>query len=221
MKRLLIAFLFTVALLGLLAAPAVAGKHVPTVRPPVGVPIIWALDGGWWYEYSGVTGTIDDVIAQQASERTGRDRRWFVPVPANTLIRASCGWVGIDYGAVSNCANQIDTTVVITGPGGFSRTFTPEQVKPYWTGPFLYDQYWTDAGGPPPAPFNPAIGAAAYRNELFLPLGSFPTAGWYLFSMTVEQVLPVNDLTAYGEWGPTHFAPGATDFANEFAFYVE
>ena len=221
MKRLLVTFLFTVALLGLLASPSVAGKRVPTVRPPVGVPIIWALSGGWWYEYSGVTGTIDDVVAQQAAELTGPDRRWFVPIPVNTPIFTSYGWVGVDYGAVSNCANQIDTTVVITGPGGFSRTLSPEQVKPFWTGPFLYDQYWTDAGGPPPAPFNPEIGAATYRNELYLPLGSFPTEGWYRFAIVLEQVLPINDLCAYGEWGPTHFAPGEIDFADEFAIFVD
>ena len=184
MKKLLFVCVLAAVVFGLLAAPALAGRKVKTARPPADVPVLFAqlsdeVTGyGLWFVNTGATDNPWNDLTFYVTDDLS-------PIPANTDVVATTGWLGAIYGQVKNLTKYLHTSVDITGPD-FHRHFTNAQVAPYWTGPHQWDLWWsrffgdpeTGELGTPPLPFNPKIGAGVYLNHLFLPIGPFPNVGW-------------------------------------------
>jgi hypothetical protein len=219
MKRLLLVVVLAVVLLGLLATPALAGQTAPASYPPTNVPMMLPafFDTGLWVEYTDPTqDPNENVVFHQASNRSD-------PLPANSPVIAVFGWLGSVYGQVQELPHQVATFVDITGPKGFHQHFSPAQTALYWTGPTLWDEWWTLwIGGPPPELFNPKADAGVYWNHMYLPVGPFPTKGLYHFDTGQTQLLPIVDLTAWMDnLRPIHWTPEFIDWEYEFDFYVK
>lgn len=236
MKRILVVVLLATVSLCLLASPAVAGKKTDKYRPPEGVPILAVYGDGWWWDYVEATGDPNlDLTWGQAGVMppTGDDEldgAWR-PIPKDTVVDASFGWIGTTYGQTKNVAQALAISVDVTGPGDFSQHFSPAQVRTMWTGAFAFDEWWQAFAGGAPDLFNPKIMAGVYINRPLVPLGPFTTEGWYHFSWNMEQVLPITD-HFYWDFddppdgiadspGATHWPPGSNSVFIEFDFYVE
>ena len=114
------------------------------------------------------------------------------------------------------------------------------QSKAYWTGPYLWDEYWVDATGVPVLAFNPHIGAQPYANRWLPPLtgdkglATSLTAdkklpeGTYTVNYTESVVRPFTSLElVYDDQGdpsstqmPTHMKPPYTSDLVVYTFTV-
>lgn len=217
MKKSLLTILLTIALLGLLAAPAAAGPTAQTVYPPLDTPIMVPAfgPGVWCY---GTSLAVSDISIYQAAVR-GRD---FKPVPVGRDIVTTIGWFGAVYGQVNDLPHQVAVTIDITGPDGFHQHFGPATTEDYWCGAHAWDAWWTEwIGAPPPDCFNPAIQAGIYWNHLWLPIGPFPVAGTYHYAVDMVQLLPSIDLCGWWEVGrPYHLTVADVNWGTEFDFVV-
>ena len=160
----------------------------------------------------GATGTYSDVSWWQAHPA---DPTSYVPVSKNRPVLLFGMWIEGRYGYVVNAPNIVLFTVDVTGPEGFSQHFSPQQAKACWTGPYVWDGFWSaffnDAWATDIVfvPFNPRIGAGVYGNNLQLPLGPFVTSGTYHVEVTWVQARPSNEMLDFGDPAlPRHYSAG-------------
>ena len=225
MKKLLLIAALAATCLCLLTAPAFSGPTAPTQRLPVNASIVWDFAGGWWDEYSGLTGTADDDVFWQAY---ARNEPYFKPVPIDRpVLDTALAW-DITYGRVLNEPNLWLATIDVYGPapkhgGGYGpliQHVTPQAALQYWTGPYAWDEFWATIIHPCPA-FNPKIEAGAYGNNLYVPLGPFPKAGWYHVDTSWQQASPYTDLGFFAGSTPQHYPSGSLDGVNSLDMYVQ
>ena len=214
MKRLMLVFVLAAALLGLLAAPALAANP-QSLRPPVATPMFWY--GGWYWEYSPVDGDpLQDVSWWQAYDSL--DLESYKPVSKNDGFVVFGLMAGVNYGTMKNMPKIFPCTVDVWGPDDPThlwRHFSPAVVARSWTGPYLWDEWWS-AFLAPNAPFNPKIGAGVYGNALQLPVGPFTDTGTYHVDVSYDQPRPLTDLSYAGVFRPTHYAKGSLAGLHDF-----
>ena len=98
MKRLGLIVVLAVALVGLLATPAFAGKTVPGSYPPTNIPIIVPQFGpGVWVYATSLQ--MSDISIWQASDSTGD---FYKPIPKGVDVIGCVGYLGTNYGQVKN-----------------------------------------------------------------------------------------------------------------------
>ena len=185
MKRLLLAFLLAAALLGLLAAPALA-TSVPTVRPALATAYVIAYGDGSWLEVTDLNAPAG--VAHWAYDEKGR----YVldPIPANYDIVMDMGWTGMPLGQVQSASEKFLIRISIP-EAGIDMSF--DQGKAFWTGATLWDDFWVALMGPLTA-FNPLSGLQAYCNHWWCPLtGNKGIAG----NLTSDTKLPRGTYTVY------------------------
>ena len=229
MKRFVFLFLCVAIVVLLLAAPAFAGKKAPTLRPPENAATVW---DGWWFEASGGdAGTW--WMCNDPSWPGGEWPPWpdYKPVSKDQPIYHFAMWLGVDYGYVLNTPKTVSMTVDVYGPDDPDKLFqhfTAAQVRAYWTGPYVWDDFWTrfyqDCWHTDfvPTPFNPRIGAGVYGNNLMLPLGPFEEPGHYYVTHTWQTVRPVTEKIYFGDNSrPVHSAAGAPYGTFPIDMYVE
>jgi len=229
MRRLLLLVVCAVVCLGVMATPALGARSVAEYRPPEDIPTLMAMTPGFWWEYHEATGDPNtdllfwqayDVPPSDDPEDPGLADIW-KPIPVDTPIVTTFGWVATTYGMVRNAPNQIAVTIDVTGPDGYAEHYSSAEVLSCWTGPHAIDEWWTGFMGGEWPLFNPSIRAGVYLNRVLLPLGPFPTEGWYHFSLDSVGLLPAVDLSDWGEHKAHQLLPEYNTFTNEFDFYVE
>lgn len=227
MKRLLIVVVLVAACLGA-AAPALAAKPVPTLRPPADAATVWA---GWWFEMNGA----DSGTWWMCNDPTwpGGEPPWpdYKAVSIDQPIYHFAMWIGVGYGYVLNTPKTISMSVDVYGPDDpdlLFQHFDPEEVQACWTGPYVWDEFWTAfwqgcwLDDFVPTPFNDAVGAGVYGNNNMLPLGPFTEPGHYYVTHTWETVRPVTEKLYWGEGSrPVHSAAGAQGGTFSFDMWVE
>jgi hypothetical protein len=168
MKRFLLVFLLAAALLGLLAAPAFAeAPWAPTFRLPVNTAYVFTYLGGSWFSATGDPSAPTLVAHWTTFDDNDNIVKPADPIPANYDICMQLSWKGLDYGLIQKLPTDYLLTLSIPQLGvDLSR----DAAKAYWTGPYLWDQYWVDATGIPILGFNPNIGAQPYANRWLPPL---------------------------------------------------
>jgi hypothetical protein len=225
-KRLLIVLAIAVALLAVLAAPALATRSNSNWRPNLKTAYVFTYNGGSWFEAIGDP-SAPTLIGHWADfdEETGS---WVVgtadPIPANYDVVMQLSWELYPSGQVQTLPKKFLISLIIP-EAGVSLSYA--QSKAYWTF-HLWDQYWVDALGLWPA-FNPHIGAQLYSNTWLAPLtgeSGLATnrtgvwklpAGTYTVTETERVVQPFTTIElVYDDqgnplWGPTHYTPGTSD----------
>jgi hypothetical protein len=249
MKRFVLLLVCAAVLVCLLAAPAADAKrraaNRQTYRPPVDTAVLFGP--GSWFTYSGgASGTTADMIWYQAADPEGDDDPpWqdpYAPIPQHEKVYFTWVWTaGVNYGFMLNTPNRYLFAMDITGPGDFEQHFRPggvdtdvdgdgdvevvidSKVKAYWTGPYLWDEFWAELGGwfgfgtlEPPA-----IGALLYGQHQMLPIGEFEEAGRYDVHLWMWTERPASELLwkpPHG--GPLHSPPYPEPAEESFSFYV-
>jgi len=162
MKRVLLAFVLTVALLGLLAAPVLAGPPSATgFRLDTQTAYVFAYLDGSWFE---VVGEGDEAVAVGhwvSYDDEGNFLAPADPIPADYDVVMQVSWKTLSYGLMKTFPLRYQLKMRIPEAGV---DLSYEQADAYWTGPFLWDDYWVANAGPIPA-FNPHIGAKVYANR--------------------------------------------------------
>jgi len=166
MKRLLLAFVLSAALLGSLAAPALAeAPWKPVFRLDAKTAYIFAYGDGSWAELVG-----DELSAVfhwvTYDETTGEMLAPADPIPADYDVVMQLSWKSCNYGLAKTVPLAFQLKVSIPDLGV---DLPYEQAEDYWVGTFFWDDYWVANVGPIPA-FNPHIGAKVYGTRWLLPL---------------------------------------------------
>ena len=165
MKKLLLLAVLAAAVLGLLAAPALATTLDPGFRLSEKTAYIFAYNDGSWFEVTDVAaGTFvghwvvyDDLTGDLVAPAD--------PIPANYDVVMQVSWKLIPRGQVQTLPKKFLIKLSIPEAGV---DLSYEQSKAFWT-LHPWDQYWVDAVMPIPA-FNPHIGAQPYANTWLAPL---------------------------------------------------
>jgi hypothetical protein len=226
MKRLLLVAALAAALLGLLAAPALATTPAGDFRLAERTAYIFAYGDGSWFEVKDVADPFSFVghWALWNDDYTAIVKP-ACPIPANYDVVMQVSLKLINLGQVQNVANKWLISLRIPEAGVDLST---EQAKAYWH-LHTWDQYWVDATGYQPVGFNPSIGALPYANTWLAPLtgtdglatvlvgGKLPRGTYHvIYAETYLQ--PTVDLEIIDQWGPTHFGKGSMPV--EFTFKV-
>ena len=165
MKRFLLAFVLAAALLGSLAAPALAeAPWAPAFRLPTKTAYIFAYGDGSWAEVAGA-----DLAAVYHWVSYDDDGNWLAPadpIPADYDVVMQVSWKSCNYGLAKTVPQYFDLKLSIPEVGV---DLSYEQAKAYWVGTFFWDDYWVTNVGPIPA-FNSHIGAKVYGTRWLLPL---------------------------------------------------
>jgi hypothetical protein len=224
MKRFVLLLICTTVCLCLLATPAFAKKRVTqqTYRPPVDAQFMW---GPWWWEYSGVTGTIADVSWHQADPS---DTFEYAAVSKSDPILLFAISLGVGYGEVNHVPNILNLAVDVRAPDGVVTSISPEEVRAHWKGPYVWDQFWIDwwdswfMDGWVPEPFNPNMGTVIYGMMLELPLDDIiTTTGTYHVDCSWVNALPRNDKFYFGDPSrPVRTPPGGWVVNEDFNMEV-
>jgi hypothetical protein len=218
MKRSLLVLLLAAVVLGTLAAPAVAAP-APALKAPFHAAFIVPNKmGGLWLEATG------DVNAPTLVPHAPG-----APIPADYDVYLDSPWRSITLGLAQTVPSALLYQVHIDGLGV---DVSPTEAMKYWSGPVLWDAYWSGLLGPIPA-FNATIGAAAYANHWWLPLtgetsvatanltaGKKLVAGTYAGTYTEIVTRTITDLKLLtpDQTTPVKRLPGTTPF--EFTFTV-
>jgi hypothetical protein len=223
MRRFVLILICVTVCAGLLAAPAFAGRAAPTQRMPLNASVVGYAWGGWWCEYSGLSGTADDVVFWQAS---APGEEYFKAVPGDRPVLDFALTWDITYGRVLNEPNLWLATIDVYGPapeqGGYGpliQHVTPQAALQYWTGPYVWDEFWDTLYHPSP-PFKPQIAAGTYGNNLYVPLGPFPKTGRYHVDTSWRQARPYTDLGFFAGSKPQHYPSGTLDGVSSLDMYV-
>jgi len=243
MKRFVLLLICVTVCAGLLAAPAFAGKKAQTLRPPANAATVW---DGWWFDYSpsGATGTwwmCNDPTWE------GGQPPWpdYKPVSMHQPVIHFGMWIGVGYGFMKNIPDTLLMTVDVWGPYDpdippdpvspndpdmLFQHFSAQQVRQFWTGPYVWDDFWTrfyygcwilEGDSWTPEPFNPRISAGVYGNNLMLPMGPFTKPGRYHVEHTWWNARPMTEKIYQGEPArPIHSAAGAQSGTFPFDMYV-
>ncbi len=243
MKKVLLVAALAAACLLLLAAPAFGGRKTEPLRPPEGSAVVW---DGWWFEY---TSAEDTGTWWMCNDPTwpGGDPVFpdYKPVSLDQPIIHFGMWIGVDYGFMKNVPDTVLMTVDVWGPYDpdvppdpdapndpdmLFQQFSTEEVKQSWTGPYLWDDFWTgfyygcwilEGDAWTPEPFNPRIGAGVYGNNIMLPLGPFTQPGRYHVEHSWWTARPTTERLYMGEPArPIHLAAGAQSGTFPLDMYV-
>lgn len=226
MKRYLLVIVLAAAVLGLLAAPALATTPEPDFRLPERTAYIFAYGDGSWVEVKDVA----DPFSVVWHWTTYNDDYTAIvkpadPIPANYDVVMQVSIKLINLGQVQSMSDKFLISLRIPEAGV---DLSAEQAKAYWHFR-TWDQYWVDATGYLPVGFNPSIGAQPYANTWLAPLtgdaglattlvrGKLPRGVYHVF-YTETYSQPSVDLEIIDHWGPTHFGKGTNSV--EFTFKV-
>ena len=155
MRRFLLVFLLAAIVLGILAAPAFAAP-APSLQAPFHAAFIVPNKmGGVWLEATGDVNAPTLVPHLAGHAHPGRLRR----LPRLAVAQHHPG-------PLPDGSSALLYQVKIDGLGV---DVSPAEAMAYWSGPVLWDAYWSGLLGPIPA-FNASIGAPAYANHWWLPL---------------------------------------------------
>lgn len=166
MKRFLLAFLITAALLGLLAVPAFAeAPWKPVWRPALKTAYVIAYADGSWFEAVGEDLTL--VGHWTVYDDNGNLVEPAPPIPADYDVVMQVSWKTLTYGLVKTFPLRYQLKVRIPEAGV---DLSYEQAEAFWgTDVFIWDDYWVANLFPIPG-FNPHIGAKVYANRWLPPL---------------------------------------------------
>jgi hypothetical protein len=213
MKRFLLVFLLAAIVLGILAAPAFALQ-----APFKTAFIVPNKMGGLWLEATG------DVNAPTLARHPAG-----APIPADYDIYLDSPLRSITLGLAQTVPSALLYQVNVPGLGV---DLSPDEAMAYWSGPVLWDEYWSALLGPIPA-FNARIGAPAYANHWWAPLtGAASVAtmnltadkklvpGTYAGVYTETATRTITDLksNSAGQTTPAKRVPGSTSW--DFMFKV-
>jgi hypothetical protein len=218
MKRFVILLICCAACLGLLAAPALAGKKAQTDRLPQNASMSW---DGTWFVYSPSTGYCWDEVTWYQADDPAATWLEFKPVPKDRPIFLFAMWIGVGYLYMDRwIPDAVLFTYDVTYPNGHTRHYGPKQVKTDWTGPYVWDAWWdyflgTDEGTF--APLNPH--ATTYGNNVLLPIGPFRCAGKYTVTESWWTAKPTVDRFAPGP--AVYHAAGAESGGITYNLWVE
>jgi hypothetical protein len=215
MKKIALAVVLVIAVLGLVAAPALAGKTMPPQQLPANVTIMW--NGGWWMEWSGGVDEYGAILDwHQAYDPSGDvfqpdppDPTTYKPVSMSRPIYLFGAMIDVGYGTIKNVGKVWPGTVDISGPGGYSKHLSGAQVNGCWTRPFPWDEFWSTTFWPT-QPFNASIGSGVYGTCLYLPLEPWCREGGpgtYHVVLTYVQTRQFNSksLSYDGQHRPFHW----------------
>jgi hypothetical protein len=211
MKRLLLVMVLALALLCLLATPALA------LRPSTMTAYVVPKTGGVWLEAQGDLNAPTLLVHPPGS-----------PIPANYDVIIDAPWRGITRGLVQTVPLALLYQVSIPAA---DVDISQDEAQAYWSGAVLWDRYWSSLLGPIPA-FNPRTGVQAYANHWWGPLtGDAGTAanltsdkklppGTYagLFTETVVRTIIDLKLNSAGQTTPVKVKPGTASYP--FTFVV-
>jgi hypothetical protein len=191
MKRLVFAFLLTAALLGLLAAPALAGPpSADSFYLSPNTAYIFAYGDGSWFEIVGEGNAGVPVLHWVSYDDEGNLLAPADPIPANYDVVMQVSWKNISYGLVETLPLTYQVKVRIPEAGV---DLSYEQAKAHWTGAFLWDDFWVTNAGEV-LPFNSHIGAQVYANR-WLP--SLTGDKGLATNLTAGKKLPAGTYTVY------------------------
>ena len=236
MKKLLILAVLTAAVLGLLAAPALATTLDPGFRLSEKTAYIFAYNDGSWGEFTDVAaGTV--VWHWTTYDDQGNFVAPADPIPADYDVVMQLSNKFIPRGQVQNLTKKFLISLSIPEAGV---DLSYQDSKAYWN-LHPWDQYWIDAIGLAIVGFNPKIGAPAYANTWLAPLtgengladnltaeNKLPP-GTYTVNYTEKVVKPFTDLEIAWDdqgnqvpptWEWTHVRPYTSDLV-VFTFTVE
>ena len=227
MKKLLLLAVLAAAVLGLLAAPALATTLDPGFRLSEKTAYIFAYGDGSWFEVKDAADPSTFVGHWVLYDDDGNFLAPADPIPANFDVVMQVSIKFIPRGQVQTLPKKFLIKLSIPEAGV---DLSYAQAKAYWTGPNLWDQYWVDATGVPVLAFNPHIGAQPYANRWLPPLtGDKGLAtnltdkklpeGTYTVHYTERVVRPFTSLElVYDDQGnpsttqkPTHIKPYTSD----------
>lgn len=218
LKRTLPILLLAAVMLGVLSAPALASPAPALQAPFHAAFIVPNKMGGLWLEATG------DVNAPTLVPHAPG-----APIPADYDVYLDSPWRSITLGLAQTVPSALLYQVKIDGLGV---DVSPAEAMDYWSGPVLWDTYWSGLLGPIPA-FNASIGAPAYANHWWLPLtgdASVATAnvtagkklapGTYVGVYTEIVTRTITDLrlTTPDQTAPVKREPGSTSW--DFTFTV-
>ena len=160
MKRLLVVLLLAVALVGILAAPALASAPwaASPFRAALNTAYIFSYWDGTWFE---VTGDVEAPTPVWHFVTYDDEGNFVAPadaIPANYDVVMQLSWKNVTYGLVKTLPLAFDLKIAIPEAG---IDLSYEQAKAYWTGVSLFDQYMINLTWPI-EPFNSHIGAQVY-----------------------------------------------------------
>ena len=233
MKRFVLLLICGMVCVCLLAAPAVAKSPLDEpYRPATDAQYSW---GGWWWEYSG------DDLAWWLYDPAWSEDPFYKPVSNDRPILHFAITLGVNRGLLEHFPNimlfEFDVTGVGGAAAGYSAQYGPDEVKAYWTRPYVWDEFWVGwwyfqfGEDFVPSPFNPSIGAKIYGTHLQFPLfpletpegdpAAPPSPGTYHVKCSVRQVLPWNEMLYWDDLSlPTHTPAGSGDQDYEFDMVV-
>jgi hypothetical protein len=215
MKKLLLLAVLAAAVLGLLAAPALATTLDPGFRLSEKTAYIFAYGDGSWFEVKDAADPSTFVGHWVLYDDDGNFLAPADPIPANFDVVMQVSWKLIPRGQVQTLPEKFLISLSIPEAGV---DLSNEQSKAYWT-LHLWDQYWVDATGALIVGFNPHIGAQPYANTWLAPLtGASGLAtnltaekrlpqGTYTVNYTESVVQPFTDLELIDQARPTHCKP--------------
>ena len=210
--------LLAAVMLGVLAAPALAAPAPALQAPFHAAFIVPNKMGGLWLEATG------DVNAPTLVPHAPG-----TPIPADYDVYLDSPWRAITLGLAQTVPFALLYQVKIDGLGV---DLSPYEAMAYWSGPVLWDDYWSALLGPIPA-FNASIGAPAYANHWWAPLtGGASVAtmnltadkklvpGTYAGVYTEIVTRTITDLksNSAGQTTPVKREPGSTSW--DFMFTV-
>ena len=249
MKRFVLLLVFVALCLSVLATPAFAkgtSPHQQPYRPDTAAQFVW---GPWWWEYSGPPGTAADTVSwwwveapppppPPPEEPNPFWDEYCNPVDNDRPILKFAITLGVGRGLIEHIPNILLFTYDITGVDGqatgYSAQYGSDEVKPYWTRPYVWDDFWMGlwdqmyGPGWVPGPFNPSIGARIYGTHLQFPLFPLtdengdpappPSPGTYHVVVSARQALPWNEMLYWGDPRslPTHSPTGS--WSEDYAF---
>jgi len=189
MKRLLLALLLAAALLGLLAAPAIASAPwaADDFRLSANTAYIFSYNDGSWFEVTDVdAGTF---VGHWVAYDEGNFVAPADPIPADYDVVMQVSVKTNNYGLVKTLPLALQIQLSIPDLGV---EVSYEQSGAYWSGPHLWDEYWVN-GVMPIDPFNPHLGTRVYANTWLVPL----TGESGLAANLIDGNLPVGTYTVY------------------------
>jgi hypothetical protein len=235
MRKLLFLLICALLLVAITAPAAVADKNAnaQTLRPPANTAVLW---DGWWFDYSADGDTGVWWLSTDPKWKGGQPP-WpdYKAVPRDRPVVHFGMWIGVDYGYMLNIPNSMLFTIDIWGPGWDPddpgeplQHFGVEKTRTFWTGPYLWDDFWTDfyvgcwIDPWEPETFNPNMGAEVYGNNQMVPLDPLVKRGWYHMEHSWWTARPMTEKLYYGEPGrPVHTAAGAQSGTFAFDVYVQ
>ena len=195
MRRLLIVFVLAVAMLAVLAAPALATMSHANWRPALKTAYVFTYNGGSWFEGTGDPGA--PTLIGHWADWAGSDEEgdWVPgtadPIPANYDVVMQLSWKEIGYWEVAAFSDAVLLDLRIPEAGV---RLSKRQSMAFWIGTRLWDKYWEDATGLVLVPYDPRLKLKAYHNTWLAPLTG---KNGIATNLTAKKKLPQGIYTVY------------------------